>query len=181
MGATWCFAIVEEAGEDGITARVRREDRDNAVSDPLPIMVGSAGDVKRKRPAPTKGQQAIVLLDEHGEAGAILGFIFSEADPPPVTAPTKDHTVYADGAVLEYDSETHELKAILPGGGLATIEAPGGVSITGDVSITGKLDVSGAGAFGAETTAPEFTAGLIKLTAHKHPTAGMGPPSPPVP
>lgn len=54
-------------------------------------------------------------------------------------------------------------------------------NINGNVNIDGNVSITGNETIGGESTATEYTAGVIKLTQHKHPTAATGPASPPIP
>lgn len=51
--------------------------------------------------------------------------------------------LYADGARIEYDAGTHRLRALLPAGAAAEIEAPEGVSIRGGLTVNGNLKIKG--------------------------------------
>ncbi|WP_296811303.1 hypothetical protein, partial [Thiocapsa sp.] len=64
------------------------------------------------------------------------------------TSPDLHRTIYADGAVIEYDRAAHALKATLPGGGTAEVTAPGGITAT----TQGAAQITAAG--GATITAP---------------------------
>ena len=85
-------------------------------------------------------------------------------DPAPADAATVHRMVYADGAVIEYDRAAHALRALLPGGGTARIEAPGGVTIVGDVTVTGRIDAAG------DVTA----GGGVSLLEHRHTNVQTG-------
>ncbi len=51
--------------------------------------------------------------------------------------------IYADGAVIEYDRETHQLNAVLPDGATTELVSDGGVTIIGDVIVTGNIKATG--------------------------------------
>lgn len=60
----------------------------------------------------------------------------------------------------------------------------GDTEIDGNTKITGDTEIDGNTEVGGNVTATEVTAGIavkINLTTHKHPTAGTGPPSTPIP
>ncbi|WP_295519293.1 hypothetical protein [uncultured Pseudomonas sp.] len=44
---------------------------------------------------------------------------------------------YPDGAVVEYDSMAHRLRAILPAGGVIDLTSPGGINIIGPLNQQG--------------------------------------------
>ena len=83
--------------------------------------------------APSAGEQ-VVLAAPSGElsAAVVLGSVYQLAHPPPANAAAVRRTVYADGAVVEYDAEAHALRATLPAGGT--------VVITGDLEASGDIE-----------------------------------------
>ncbi|KQM21941.1 phage baseplate assembly protein V [Novosphingobium sp. Leaf2] len=120
---------------------------------------------------PSVGEQVILLCPD-GQLAAAIALPGIEQDAFPLPASGLAELVeYEDGARIGYDPQLHALTAILPGGGTARIEAPGGMTIQGDVTVEGKItatgDVTGQGvslknhvhsgvsAGGAKTGAPE--------------------------
>lgn len=103
----------------------------------------AAGEDRDWRP-PSVGEQ-VLLLAPFGElsAGFALAGIYLASFPAPEASGAKRSMLYRDGARIEYDSETHELSAVLPAAGKASIEAPGGLAVEGDTEITGDLSVTG--------------------------------------
>lgn len=97
------------------------------------------------------GSQVSAVMDGSFEAGTVLGAIYSDPDPSPVDEESRDHTVYEDGAEIDYDTATHTLtvrggvervvieagqEIILKAGQRITLDAP-------DVVCTGNLQVQG--------------------------------------
>lgn len=123
----------------------------------LPWLTGRAGG-DRDWHAPEVGEQ-VLILSPSGELnqGVVLAAIFQAAYPQPVNNKDKHHTVYSDGAVVEYDRAAHHLKAILPAGATVELVADGGISITGDITLTGTL-----------TASVDVIANGISLHNHKH-------------
>lgn len=110
--------------------RVRFPDR-NLLSWPLFVVFAKTQNDKFFH-LPDVGEQVACFLDAHDEDGCILGAIYSTADtPPPGMTPNKDHVSYSDGAVLEYDRETHAAKISLPAG--SSLKATLGDNITVDL------------------------------------------------
>lgn len=108
---------------------------------------------------PTIGEQ-VVLLSPSGNLaqGVVLTGIFSDLIPANGDREGLHRRTYRDGAVIEYDSVTHNLLATLPAGGKAKLSAPAGVTILGDVAITGTVTVS-----------EDVIAAGISLVEHRHP------------
>ena len=109
----------------------------------LPWISAAAGEDRDWRP-PSAGEQAI-LLAPYGElpAAFILCGVYRDKFPAPESAGTKRVTEYRDGARIEYDTEAHALKALLPGGAMAELQADGGITLTGPVKITGNVGITG--------------------------------------
>lgn len=109
----------------------------------LPWMSSAAGEDRDWRP-PSVGEQ-VLLLAPAGELSAawILPGAYAADFPAPWSAGSKRVTAYRDGAIVSYDTEAHELEAILPEGGKALIAAPGGLSVTGDTEVGGDVSIDG--------------------------------------
>lgn len=129
----------------------------------LPWLTWRAG-ADRSWWAPEAGEQVAVLTPAgRGEQAVVLGALFSDAHDAPADRPTTHRTVYADGAVIEYDRGAHALRAELPAGATVTILASGGLAITGDITLAGRLDATG-----------DVTAGGVSLRHHVHTNVAPG-------
>tara|TARA_Y100001949_G_scaffold163033_3_gene156581 strand:- start:45 stop:578 length:534 start_codon:yes stop_codon:yes gene_type:complete len=116
---------------------------------------------------PTVGEQC-VLFSPSGEPaqGIALVGLYSQQRPAPANSANVRRRKYPDGAVIDYDHDSHTLTATLPDGGKAKIIAPGGVTILGDVTITGLVTVS-----------DDVIAAGISLVNHVHSGVQSGPSS----
>jgi phage baseplate assembly protein V len=121
--------------------------------------------------APEVGEQ-VVVLSPSGELnqGVVLTGVYQNAHAQPVNTPEKHHTIYKDGAIIEYDREAHHLKAILPGGATTELISDGGITIIGDITLTGNITMSGT-----LTAAIDVIANGISLHNHDHEDS-VGPP-----
>ena len=144
------------------------EDDAPAQTPPIRWLAPRAGLTRIWSP-PSVGEQ-VLLLSPDGQVGAAVAVMGLVQDAfPPLGSTTAEMIEFADGARITYDAEAGELKAILPAGATAEIDAPGGitlrgnVTIEGDVSITGKVDVSET-----LTAADDVIADGISLTDHIH-------------
>lgn len=123
----------------------------------LPCFTLRAGEDRTWDP-PSVGEQCIVFSPSGDPAtGAVLVGLNSDAFPAPDNNPKRHRRTYRDGAVIEYDTESHTLRATLPNGGQVDIVAPGGVTILGDVTVTGLVTVS-----------EDVVAAGISLVQHVH-------------
>lgn len=90
------------------------------------------------------GEQVVVLSPSGDPSqGVVLGATNQQSKPATASKASVHKTVYADGAVIEYDREVHHLKAVLPEGGTTELVSDGGVVIDGDVSVIGDISASG--------------------------------------
>lgn len=120
-----------------------RDIGDDALSAWLPWLSAAAGEDRSWR-APSVGER-VAILSPDGEiaSGFVLAGFASEAFPAPESSDAKSVTAYRDGAIVSYDAEAHELSAVLPDGGTASITAPGGLAVTGDTEIDGDVTIDG--------------------------------------
>lgn len=160
------FGVVESVDHAAGTCTVRTG---ALVTRPMPWLVQRAGDA-RTWWAPSVGEQ-VLLLCPGGDTtrGVVMPAIYSTAAARPAGSDTAHVTSYPDGAQVSYDPDAHKLVALLPGGGTASLTAPGGVQITGDTSITGKLHVSSDVTVDTKlTAADDVFGGGISLKTHTH-------------
>lgn len=113
--------------------KCRLPDRDNVVTGWLDVVVPStSGDRVAWLPKP--GNQVALMLDEHDEAGCVLGAIYSDADPPDADASTSLRRVaFADGGIVEYNEATSVLRITMPDGFIELAGAADFVALAGRV------------------------------------------------
>lgn len=135
----------------------------------LPWLAQRAGSDRDWNP-PSVGEQCMVACPSGDPAiGVVLLGIYSSAAPANDDSLARHRRSYRDGAVIEYDTATHALRATLPAGGTVALTAPGGVTITGDVAIIGSLTASdGATITGTLSATVDVTAAGISLVDHVH-------------
>ncbi|MCY1672124.1 phage baseplate assembly protein V [Novosphingobium sp. SL115] len=141
---------------------------DGGESPPIRWLAARAGKTKDWSP-PSLGEEAVLLCPDGqiGNGVALVG-LFNDENPPPGNSPT-EVTEYEDGARVTYDPVAHGLSAILPAGGTALVDAPGGLTIRGPVTIEGDVTVSGTVEAGGDVTAEG-----ISLTGHRHSGVQIG-------
>ncbi len=135
--------LVKQQDLQGARVRVAFPDRDQLLSYWLPVVFTKTQNDKGYW-VPDIGEQVVCLMDEHDEAGAVLGAIYSSADTPPVQSADKYHMSFKDGASIEYDRAAHALAVSLPNGATMSISA-NGASIAIDASGNVKV-IPGNGA-----------------------------------
>lgn len=124
---------------------------------------------------PTIGEQ-VVLLSPSGNLaqGVVLTGLFSDLIPANGEREGLHRRTYRDGAVIEYDSIAHRLRAILPEGGITDITSTGGINITGPINHVGDYTQQGNQAVtGTVTVSEDVIAADISLRNHR--TKGVMP------
>lgn len=134
--------IVQEIDQAKCLARVIFPDKDNMVSGWLSVVQRNTYGHKSKE-MPKKGEQVSCLMDENLEEGEILGGIYSDEDPPPVSEAKGFYIEFEDGSIIEYDEESKKLVAVLVGEAEVTATkitatAPE-IVVNGDVRVYGKV------------------------------------------
>ncbi|MFG0467025.1 phage baseplate assembly protein V [Pseudomonas putida] len=124
---------------------------------------------------PTIGEQ-VVLLSPSGNLaqGVVLTGLFSDLIPANGERDGLHRRTYRDGAVIEYDSIAHRLRAILPEGGITDLTSTGGINITGPINHVGDYTQQGNQAVtGTVTVSEDVIAADISLRNHR--TKGVTP------
>lgn len=156
---------------DYAAARARVEIGSGVRTPLIPWIAAKAGATAAWNP-PEIGEQVLVFLPNGAEfsGGVFLAGIYSRAFPQPETREGVSAMAFADGARIEYDAETHALKAELPDGSAAELradavratcktarvaaeeslaldapqtEVSGNLSVGGNVSVGGNAEIKG--------------------------------------
>ncbi|KEQ22303.1 phage baseplate assembly protein V [Paenibacillus tyrfis] len=123
---------------DRCAVRVVFPDRDDLVSDFLPVVV-----LPGEYVLPKVNDRVLCLFLGNGlETGFCLGSFYFNASPPPTTAPEKRGTWYRDGSYIDFDEASGTLAVHAKG--KVIIKAASGLEIAGDVHISGNLTVDGS-------------------------------------
>ncbi len=145
--------------------RVRYGDTDDegdGETPPIRWVNGRAGKTRTWSP-PSEGEEVLLFSPDGqiGNAVALCG-LSNDTNPPPSDQDV-ELALYDDGARISYDAVAHELKAILPAGATAEIEAPGGLKIKGPVEIEGDVTITGKAA-----ASQDVLVGSVSLKDHVH-------------
>ena len=155
--------------QDIQTARVRVAfpDHDQMLSYWLPVLFSKTHNDKAYW-IPDVGEQVVCMMDEHDEAGAVLGAIYSSVDTPPVASSDKYHLLFKDGAIMEYDRAAHALSVALPSGATLNLSASGA---TLSIDANGNVAVHAASGISLVTSTHNISVDTIVDTynAHTHP------------
>jgi len=156
--------LVKQQDLQGARVRVAFPDRDQMLSYWLPILFSKTQNDKSYW-IPDIGEQVVCLMDEHDEAGTVLGAIYSSADTPPVQSADKYHISFKDGASVEYDRAAHALGVSLPNGATMNLSAHG-ASIA--IDAIGNITVHAAGGISLITSAHNDSVDGIINTYNGH-------------
>lgn len=124
---------------------------------------------------PSIGEQVLLIAPDGqlGAAVAVMGIV-QDAFPPLGNSET-EQIEFADGARIEYDPALHALKAVLPAGGTAQLDAPGGITLRGPVAIEGDVSITGAATVSQTlTAAADVIADGVSLKSHVHSGVSSG-------
>ncbi|MDD2870134.1 phage baseplate assembly protein V [Neomegalonema sp.] len=122
------LGVVTEIDPAQAKARVRFPDHDGVVSWWLQVLQQRTKADKTYW-MPAAGEHVVTLMDEHEEAGVVLGSIYSAADRPPVSDPQIHRIQYGDGASLTYDKGARAFTFVT--GGTSVRISPEGVAVSG--------------------------------------------------
>ena len=115
---------------------------DELTTGDIPWLSGRVGKTSVWSP-PSVGEQVLVLAPEADtERAIVIGSLSADASPHPASDGST-LIQFEDGARILYNPESHTLDAVLPDGGKALIEAPGGIRLVGSVTIEGDIDLQG--------------------------------------
>lgn len=192
------FGIVSERDDPNGKVKVEFAE-DGIVSDWLPVVVSRALNDKFFS-LPDVNEHVACVMDENLEEGVVLGAIYDSKQQPAIQGADITAVQFQDGTKVSFDRATGVLTIETTGD--VNMKAPS-VNIDGDLNVDGDLDVTGDCTVGGDINATgniggsdisaggnisangDITAGLssvpISLLTHKHPTAALGPPSPPIP
>lgn len=135
----------------------------------LPWLSLRAG-ADREWDPPTVGEQ-VVLLSPSGllTQGVVLAGLFSDQVPANGDREGLHRRTYRDGAVIEYDSIAHHLRAVLPENGTTDLVSRGGFNIVGPINHQGDYTQTGNQTItGKVTVSEDVVAAEISLVQHRH-------------
>jgi phage baseplate assembly protein V len=173
--------IVQTQDVQNCRVRVTFPDRNQMVSWWLPIVTPKTQNDKAYW-IPDIGEQVVCLMDEHDEDGAVLGCIYSQADPTPVQSADKWHLHVKDGASFEYDRSSHTLTInVPPNNAVMNLTVNGPINI---VAANGNVNLSAAMgdiSFKTNEHGDSVNKMIDTYNVHTHPDpdpgSGVGPPT----
>lgn len=135
----------------------------------LPWLAVRAG-VDKDWDPPSEGEQ-VVLFSPSGQLanGVALTGVFSTDNPANGDRAGLQRRTYRDGALIEYDSVAHHLRAVLPEAGTCELISKGGLHIVGPITHEGDYTQTGNQTVtGKVTVSEDVIAAGISLVEHPH-------------
>lgn len=136
--------VVSAVDPDRCRARVKLPDRGDFETAWLDVIQQNTL-TNRDYALPDVGELVAVLLDEHDEAGCILGAIYTSNNLPTSPGASIRRVTFGDGTFVEYDRAAHELRVSVAGTvtlSATTILLDGPVAVSGGaeaVALSGKV------------------------------------------
>lgn len=141
---------------------------DELITGDIPWLCSRLGNTRVWSP-PSVGEQVLVLAPEADtERAIVIGSLSSDASPHPASDGST-LIEFEDGARILYNPESHTLDAVLPDGGKALLEAPGGIRLVGPLTVEGDINLQGK-----MTATDDVVAGGKSLKSHKHTNVQAG-------
>jgi phage baseplate assembly protein V len=135
---------------------------DELITGNIPWLASRIGETRVWSP-PSAGEQVLVLAPEADtERAIVIGSLSSDQAPHPASDGST-LVEFGDGARILYNPASHTLSAVLPGGGKALINAPGGIHLIGPLTVEGDVDLQGK-----MTARDDVIAAGKSLKDHKH-------------
>lgn len=121
------IGIVSSINEEGGTVRVIYDDKDNMVSDELPLLNSEYN-------MPDIGAQVLCIFLPNGlQQGFCLGGFYSDLNAPPVQNKNIYLKQFDDGTSIQYDKTSKQL----------TVNSKNAVIINGNVQVNGNIVATG--------------------------------------
>ncbi|QHJ79175.1 MAG: hypothetical protein [Caudoviricetes sp.] len=134
----------------GYRVRVKFSDRDDVVSQPLPVLQGFTGSNKKIEMPSLNEKVVCIFLPTGLEDGFVIGSFYDESNQPPAD---NNKTVYEDGSSVEFSNGSFILNAVasliinapliklngaVSAGDGSVMQVDGGINATEDVIAGGK-------------------------------------------
>ena len=179
FGATYQEGIVSaiDAAKHKVRCKIPAlEDLETAW---LPFLTPNAGG-NQFYCLPDVGELVALLLDSQGEGGCVLGSIYNDQDPTPVTESEIWLHKFSNGTEIGHNRSSGEIWVKTSGvvnvqAGKVNITAP--CEITGNVNINGDLTTTGNIQSKATISGASVKQGNTELGTHKHNEQGDGKPT----
>lgn len=131
------YGTVTEIKADTAQVKVTFKESNNIVSYYMPVLQSFAGK-NNAYVLPSIDDVVVCLISPRGDAGVVLGSIYTGINKPLITDENKYNVTFDDETQIEYDKKENILKADIKGSAEIVIDKSITITITEDKEISAK-------------------------------------------
>lgn len=131
------YGTVTEIKADTAQVKVTFKESNNIVSYYMPVLQAFAGK-SNAYVLPSINDVVVCLLSPRGDAGVVIGSIYTGINKPVITDENKYNVTFDDGSIIEYDKKESILKADIKGSAEIVIDKSITISVTEDKEVSAK-------------------------------------------
>ena len=131
------YGTVTEVKADTAQVKVTFKESNNIVSYYMPVLQSFAGK-NNAYVLPSIDDVVVCLISPRGDAGVVLGSIYTGINKPVISDENKYNVTFDDGSVIEYDKNEHKLMLNVKGSAEIVIDKSITISVTEDKEVSAK-------------------------------------------
>ena len=131
------YGTVTEIKADTAQVKVTFKESNNIVSYYMPVLQSFAGK-NNAYVLPSIDDVVVCLISPRGDAGVVLGSIYTGINKPVITDENKYNVTFDDETQIEYDKKENILKADIKGSAEIIIDKSITISVTEDKEVSAK-------------------------------------------
>ena len=131
------YGTVTEIKADTAQVKVTFKESNNIVSYYMPVLQSFAGK-NNAYVLPSINDVVVCLLSPRGDAGVVVGSIYTGINKPVITDENKYNVTFDDETAIEYDKKESILKADIKGSAEIVIDKSITISVTEDKEVSAK-------------------------------------------
>ena len=131
------YGTVTEVKADTAQVKVTFKESNNIVSYYMPVLQSFAGK-NNAYVLPSIDDVVVCLISPRGDAGVVLGSIYTGINKPVISDENKYNITFDDGSVIEYDKNEHKLMLNVKGSAEIVIDKSITISVTEDKEVSAK-------------------------------------------
>lgn len=131
------YGTVTEIKADTAQVKVTFKESNNIVSYYMPVLQSFAGK-NNAYVLPSINDVVVCLLSPRGDAGVVIGSIYTGINKPLIADENKYNVTFDDGSVIEYDKNEHKLMLNVKGSAEIVIDKSITISVTEDKEVSVK-------------------------------------------
>lgn len=131
------YGTVTEIKADTAQVKVTFKENNNIVSYYMPVLQAFAGK-NNAYVLPSINDVVVCLLSPRGDAGVVIGSIYTGINKPVITDENKYNVTFDDETAIEYDKKESILKADIKGSAEIVIDKSITITVTEDKELSAK-------------------------------------------